>query len=431
LSELKRMRRDFYVWSYLCRQLKEDFSETVNRDPKAAIKADVGRFGQVKNLTKAEFLDRAKDYRLSGSYKGYYERLGVKISDRLLGDKLDLIGWFKESLLAGVKDLGPISAVSLAGGSSRWFFVKEICQDSLGLDKKRILNSFNPYGAISEGLAILPGVQVEFEEIKWEIALKRDAFVVNEIVGSVKESLARGNKALSDRILSELYDDRIAPALRAYKDQKVAIGQLEADVSAIIADYEPAMRKLASEALSREVASLSLIARDRLKAWLETFGLKLSDSLEDQGATEGPLALDSLMVGDNLVQPLILVLGGLVSVMTSTILAALFGGAGVAMVAHGPAGLLAGVVGGVVLSGAGIIYGKDWLKKRFKEKPLPGVVMAVIASESMSRKIRGDFEAKLAEQLKAAGEDYEKRLGVAIKAMIDEEIGNLGIVNIF
>ena len=272
---------------------------------------------------------------------------------------------------------------------------------------------------------------MEFEGIKKEIAGKKNDFVEGEIIGSVRESLARVNKALVGRILSDLYDGRIAPALRAYKDRRVAIGELEADVASIISDYDPAMRKIAGEALGREVASLGLIARDRLKAWLETFGLKLTDKIAPEGAEGGRLFLDSLMVGDNLVHPLILVVGGLVSVMTSTILAALFGGAGVAMVAHGPAGLLAGVLGGVVLSGAGLIYGQDWLKKRFKGKPLPGLVMKMIASESMSRKIRGDFEAKLSEQLEESGKDFEKRLGEAVMGMLDEEIENLGIVNIF
>jgi hypothetical protein len=259
---------------------------------------------------------------------------------------------------------------------------------------------------------------------------RREDFLATEILGRVRESLARGRGLLVERILSDLYDARIAPALTARQGRRTTIGQLEAEVAGIVADYEAETRESAGEAIRREVASLSLLARERLKVWLETFGLKLPDRPSTERASDGDLALGGLAVGDNLVHPLILVVGGLVSVVTSTILAALFGGAGVAMVAHGPAGLLAGVVGGVVLSGAGLIYGQDWLKKRFKERPLPGLVMRMIASESMSRKIRRDFEAKLVERLTAIGEDFEGRLGQAVRAMIDEEIENLGIVNI-
>lgn len=431
LNELRKMGRDFYVWSYLCRRLKEDFSETMNRDPKAVVKADVGRFGTISNLTRGEFLERAAGYRLSDSYIEYYARLGAPISGKLKAGKVDLTAWFRDSLLSGVEGLGDIWAVSLAGGSSRWFFVKELCLESLKLDKSRILNSFNPYGAISEGLAILPGVQAEFEGIKREISLQRSGFVDNEIKGGVRESLSRANQALVSKMLSELYDDRVAPALRSYQDKRVAIDQLEADVSAIIADYGSEMGKAVEAALGGEVEVLRRVARERLKAWLSTFGLKLSERFEPESAEGGALALDNLMVGDSLVHPLILAASGLVSVATSTILASLFGGAGIAMVAHGPIGLVAGVIGGVLLSGAGLIYGQDWLKKRFKERPLPAMLMRLIASEAMSKKIRGDFEAKLSEQLEILGKDFEMRLGQAMTLMIDTEIDNLGIVNIF
>jgi hypothetical protein len=431
LESLRGMRRDFYVWSYLCRRLKEDFSETVSRDPKAVVKADVGRFGVASGLTREEFLARASDFRVSNSFLGYYRRLGVAVSDKLKEGSLDLIGWFRETLTREAESLGSVGAVSLAGGSSRWFFVKELCLGELKLAKSRILNSFNPYGAISEGLAILPGVQVEFDEIRRKVEAGKEAFVAGEILESVSQSLARGEKELAERILVDLFDARIAPALTAYKDKRVAISQIEDDVAGLIGGYDQQMRQTVQDAFGREVAALSLIARDRLKAWLSAFGLKLADQAEGDDGGDRGLVLDSLLVGDNLVHPLVLVAGGLVSVLSTTILASLFGGAGVALVAHGPAGLLAGVVGGVVISGAGLIYGQDWMKRRFKERSLPGLVRRLIASESMARKIRKDFEARLAEQLRGFGQDFEARLGEAITAMIDEEIENLGIVNIF
>jgi hypothetical protein len=430
LESLRRARRDFYVWSYLCRKLKEDFSETVSRDPAAVVKADVGRFGQVSGLTREGFVRRASEYRPSESFLAYYGRLGAAVPERLVGRAVDLIGWFRDCLVRGLEGLGPMAAVSLAGGSSRWFFVKELCLEELGLDRARVLNSFNPYGAVSEGLAILPGVQVEFEAIRGRLSEGRRQ-LLDDILAGVKESLARGERLLADRILSDLFDGRIAPALMAYKGRRMSIGRMEADVAAIIDGQRELTGRLVEEALGGEVAALAIIARERLRAWLETFGLKLADRTVGDDSGERGLVLDSLMVGDQMVHPLVLLLGGLVSAISSTLLAALFGGAGVAMVAHGPAGLLAGVVGGVVLSGAGLIRGQDWLKRRLKDQPMPGLVTSLIASESMIRKIRRDFEARLVEQLRSFGLEFEGRLGAALTAMIDEELDNLGIVNIF
>jgi hypothetical protein len=243
--------------------------------------------------------------------------------------------------------------------------------------------------------------------------------------------LARIERDLTDRILVDLFDGKVAPALAARKGQKGAITEVETEVAAIIRGYDESMRDLVKEALGRELSALSLIARERLRAWLEGHGLKMAEGTSDGPGRERPLVLDSLLVGDNLVHPLVLALGGLVSVVSSTILAALFGGAGVALVAHGPAGLLAGVVGGVVLSGAGLLYGQDRIKKRLKERPMPAMVMSMIASDSMIAKIRQAFETKLAEQLRSLGGEFERGLRVALTAMIDEEIENLGLVNIF
>jgi molecular chaperone DnaK (HSP70) len=60
-EELRRTGRDFYVWSYCCRRLKEDFSETASKNLKVDMKAEVGRFGSITGLTREEFLARASD----------------------------------------------------------------------------------------------------------------------------------------------------------------------------------------------------------------------------------------------------------------------------------------------------------------------------------------------------------------------------------
>jgi hypothetical protein len=431
LAELRRMRRDFYVWSYLCRLLKEDFSETVGRDPGAVVKADVGRFGRVAGLTRAAFLDRAARFRVSESFLEYYRRLGARVPERLRASETDLVAWFRQALTAGLADLGEVKAVSLTGGSSRWFFVKDFCLQELALDKGRVLMSLNPYGAISEGLAILPGVQAEFGRLKAEIEGGQEAFVERDVLAHVQASLRRIERTLVERILSDLFDGRIAKILEGARGQKVAISRLESEVAAEVDDYQDTLYQLARRTFAEETAALALIARERLSAWLEGHGLKLAGGLPE-GGPEGPgPSLDAPDVGDSLVHPLVLVTGGLVSAVSSTLLAAACGGGGLALLAHGPAGLLMGVLGGVALSGAGLIYGQERLKKALKDRPLPKVVAKMIASDAMVRRIRQDFGAGLEERFRSLDERFEGRLRQSIVAMIDAEIDNLGIVNIF
>jgi hypothetical protein len=431
IKNLKSLKRDFYVWSYLCRQLKEDFSETISKNPKASMKAEVGRFGEVKNLTKEEFLERAKNYRPSLSFLEYYERLGISLSDKLLKDKIDLIDWFSESLKEGLKDINEIKAVSLSGGSSRWFFVKDICNDELKIDKSMILNTFNPFGAISEGLSILPAIQDEFFEIIKKITNDKRAFISCDITNHVEESMEKCFKVIVNNVMVNLFDTKIVPCLKGYIDKDVNIETIETDISAIIANYDEDLKALINKTFKEEITSIVAIAYNKLEAWLLSYGLRLGKKgiKPDENTTE--VIVDSQMVSEHLVNLLSVGLAGLASFVTSAILATISGGGGIALIASGPHGLIAGAVGGLMLGGIGWLVGQEKLKSWAKKQELPNFFLKIIGSDRVIRKVRNDVEKNLAQQFSDFITNYVVKLSNDLDVLITKEIENLGMVNIF
>ncbi|MDR3205202.1 MAG: rod shape-determining protein, partial [Deltaproteobacteria bacterium] len=234
LESLERERRAFYVWSYLCRKLKEDFSETISANPKASLKAEIGRFGDVRDLTRQGFLERAARFSPSPLFLSYYNKFKLPISKRLSEGNINLIQWFKESLLEGLKNIDKINTVSLSGGSSRWFFVKEICLEVFKSKNIKILHSHNPFGAISEGLAILPAITYEFINIKENIKINKDTFFKDEIFNYIKSFLDRCSIEISKQIVISFFDDNIIPILKKYSEENINIETIETKINEVI-----------------------------------------------------------------------------------------------------------------------------------------------------------------------------------------------------
>jgi hypothetical protein len=429
-KKLKAMRRDFYVWSYLCRRLKEDFSETILKNPKAVMKAEVGRFGQVSEMTREEFLARAGAYTPSESFLDYYKKIGVSLSPKFERGKVDLIAMFSSSLKEGLKDIKGLRAVSLSGGSSKWFFVKDICSEELGIGGDMILNTFNPFGAISEGLSILPAIREEFDSIIANVSAGKRKFV-EEIIGHVASSLERRRKLIVSEILTRLYDDKITPKLRGYKGSDTNIFSIEKDIAKIIEDYDGELSLMVKESFEEEINSIKTIVRRKLMSWLSDHGLKIGTPEGLSGESPSGVVVDGSMVTDQLAGIMSAGMASVATTLTSGILASLLGGGGIALLGAGPHGLVAGVMGGLFLGGLGWVFGQDKLKEWAKKPVLPGVVLKMIASDRVISNIRNGLEESLNKQFGDFIKSFAVKLSGELDLLISEEIDNLGIINIF
>jgi hypothetical protein len=427
---LARERREFYVWSYCCRRLKEDFSETVARDRRGRVTAEVGRFGVVRELDLETFLARASAYTPSEAFASFGRTMGVRLSPRLLGGGIDLIAWFRDLLLGGL-GASRVRAVSLSGGSSRWFFVMDLCLSALGLRPGRILGSPNPFGAISEGLAILPAVKMELEAAKEKMLADKEGFIVSELMPLVEENLGGSAECLAGRITAELFDGQIVPLLRRAGDEGLRIADVEAGIQGCVDQYRERLEELADEEIGSGILATRTILQDKVQAWLDSYGLRLEGRLPAGAGPSGLVEIGRPTIGDQLSRPLVTVSAGLVATWTGLILASLCGGGGVALLAAGPLGLVLGGLGGFGLGHLGLRPWRGRIERMAKDVRLPAAIARAIVSEKNVRRAREGFRSDLVAKVNEAYGGISGKLPAELDAVIAGEINQLGIINVF
>ncbi|MDR0355209.1 MAG: Hsp70 family protein [Deltaproteobacteria bacterium] len=429
-KELASQKREFYVWSYCCRRLKEDFSETVARDPKASVSAEVGRFGIVRNLTVDGFLQRAAHYSPSRAFVEFGSAVGSPGLERLKSGPVDLLQWFEDLLLEGAKGT-KVRAVSLSGGSSKWFFVKETCARLLNLEGGAILGSPNPFGAISEGLAILPAVKMELETAKSRMTRDKDDFVKSRLMPEAEKNLSEFARGLAGRITSEFYDDKVVPILTEAVETGFKISETEKKILDVIDDYQPILAKLADTELSGRIGAVNAVLQSQIQAWLDAFGLRLEGRLPSDAKSLGLVEIDRLLVGEHLTKPLLRLVNGLVAAWTTVIAASLCGGSGLALLAAGPLGLIMGALGGIGLSQVGLKLGREKLEKMAREQNVPALLAKTVITEKNRRKTREDFSSDLIGKIESSYREALNDLPGELDKVIIREINQLGIINVF
>ncbi|MDR3135109.1 MAG: rod shape-determining protein [Deltaproteobacteria bacterium] len=429
-KSLKSERREFYVWSYCCRRLKEDFSETVARNPEAKVTAEVGRFGVIRDLTVDSFMERASNYSPSEAFLDFGRSLGVSLSDRLKKGQIDLVGWFTDLLLGGLNE-AKVKAISLSGGSSKWFFVREICQTLLGLEPERILGSPNPFGAISEGLAILPAVKMELESARERMMEDKDDFIQSDLMPQVEANLEECTGRLANMITADLFDGRLVPILKESQGDHFKISDVEAKILESIDDYQGMLEELVEREISNEFLAIKTILQSRVQAWLDTFGLRLEGRLPSDAAPGTIVEIDRPLVGESLTKPLVTATNRFVAAWSGFIAASLCGGTGMALLVSGPLGLFLGALSGLGLSHLGLRLGRGRIERMAKDQSLPKFIAKTIVSDKNIEKVRGDFKKDMIKKVNNTYRDIISKLPKEIDKVIINEINQLGIINIF
>jgi hypothetical protein len=283
-KKLIQIGEDFYCRTAQCRETKEWFSETVNGDPNYNGKKKVGDTNmRISNLSKTEFERRARNFKPSQLFLDFQRETGVEMPERLTnGEPFDFIQWFINCLEDGLNEkhinLRDICVVSLAGGSSRWYFIADYCKDVLKIDEKHLQQSPRPYAAISEGLAMLPAIEKEFADKKERINNEKSVFVKNNILSHARSSFERCGKRIADEVVASLFDKRIKPLLLTFRSKGGKVSALETDIAAVAAAYQPQLEQFADKTLSEELTEMFDIAQEKLHEWLrEKFGLRLSE----------------------------------------------------------------------------------------------------------------------------------------------------------
>ena len=405
-----------FVLFYECRKAKEHFSETMKQRNKAGeASTRITDYGFIRNMTWDEFIERCRNYSPSDTFREWIKQTGsCQNLLRKSNQPTDLIEYFRTLFLNGIAEYrlrGTVKQVILAGGSSLWLWVGEMVSEELGIDLSVIRQSNNPYAVISQGLSVLPALQLKAERTKEEVRKTFPTLIDDEIMPLLDAYF----KETSDRIATsasiELYE-MIYPLFEDFRKEGGTINSLKENISEKIINYEPKFKKFVEEELGSANRVLASRVAEVFSQWFKRHDLfvpRVRMNLTASGDRIGETKINiDTMIGEAIKVATI----GLVAAVTGTVC----GGAGTALIVSGPVGWIlgsAGILAASALSPRFLGWAKGKMPKEIEglfEKTPEGVKELL---ENTSQKIRG-----LPEEAISNINIPSKALGISVSARV-------------
>lgn len=418
---------EFYVHWYLCREVKEKFSQYMRMDRSETFHYPLTNYGQIRDLTWGRFLEWAKYYIPSQELREYF--VNNKVSDPRLtsGGAIDLIAWFKEELMYGLQKASNKNPghVILTGGSSLWPFVQDIVQDLLNVEKESIYCGDNPYAVISMGLSLYPALAHRYREAKINIQNAYPTFLEEEIQGDLLRSMIeRLTNNLTTTFSSLLFDEKLLPLIESFKTTGGRFEDLEEMIHEAIYEFEEEAKVITEDMIYEEIEDLpykivkkmmELFAREGLYySYEEKMDLRIP-VIEIEGVTINTTELLSILR-----KVLVPVVGILV--------AEVCGGAGLALIASGPVGW---VIGGL-LGVTGAYIGGKKAEIYIKSIALPSYVTKILISKGsiqrLIEKAKKGFEKRMRKHLKKEMKEMEVKIVRDLDPALHNELEALSLI---
>ncbi len=395
LDAIEKAGDFYYVSSYLCREAKEFFSQTMARDRTETVNKSIGRYGSLRAASWDEFLQRAGQYRPSDILVRYLHDLGIRLN--ILTEPrptLNLLDWFKQSLQSGLNTLPghgrDVARVILAGGSSLWPFVVDIVTEVLDLPLDRLKRSDRPYAAIAEGLALLPALQQTFQHTQETLQQDLPAFCRETVRPLIEKVTTTYTDQIAADVTVQLFDAKIRPLLEQFRTQGGTTGNLRQRCEQEIQAFAPTLHQIATRRTEIIKTGLPAQIKRAFSQWLSSYGLSLphTDLAQDKG-----LALDSDLLDQHLPDLFDETLNhlGLVAFLVMTL--------GGAFLASGPLGWLLGGLVAVIVSFLAVALGKGKTKQKAETIAVPAWLRRRALSDRKINESRERFYRQIQEKL--------------------------------
>jgi len=405
-----------FVLFYECRKAKEHFSETMKQRNKAGeASTRITDYGFIRNMTWDEFIERCRNYSPSDTFREWIKQTGsCQNLLRKSNQPTDLVEYFRTLFLNGIAEYrlrGTVKQVILAGGSSLWLWVGEMVSEELGIDLSVIRQSNNPYAVISQGLSVLPALQLKAERTKEEVRKTFPTLIDDEIMPLLDAYFKKTSDRIATSASIELYE-RIYPLFEDVRKEGGTIKSLKENISEKIRNYEQKFKKFVEEELGSANRVLASRIADVFSQWFKRHDLfvpRVRMNLTASGDRIGETKINiDTMIGEAIKVATI----GLVAAVTGTVC----GGAGTALIVSGPVGWIlgsAGILAASALSPRFLGWAKGKMPKEIEglfEKTPEGVKELL---ENTSQKIRG-----LPEEAISNINIPSKALGISVSARV-------------
>lgn len=433
VRELQETGDAYYVHSYLCREVKEFFSLTMTRDRTETVNKSVSRYGSLRGMDWSGFTERASRYVPSPTLVEHLQNMGVRCrSVTHREEPMDLIEWFRRSLVQGLGEQaargGDISRVILAGGSSQWPFVADVIADALNVDSSRLLRSDRPYAVIAQGLAILPALQRQFEQTRERLRTDLPQFCRTRVGPLVERVTGTYISEVATDVTLEVFDKSIRPVLEEFRSNGGSVSALRETIAANVKADEDRLREIIEARMRTLSLGLPGQINELLAGWFGSYGLSVGDKPVGDGQA---VSVQRDMIGPeapDLYGGIMETVGWFVVAMATSAGAMICGGTGMALLASGPVGLLAGALLSAVAAFLAVRYGKARARELADNWSAPAWVVKRVMTPSRIARARGEFRGRLEETLRRETTSLKDQMETRIREITESQIEGLSEV---
>ena len=385
--------------------------------------AGARRDAWVHGYTREDFIRDAENYTASPQMLAMLSQyagrggLSAPARDLLEGRSIGLVSWLGE-LLGGLDGRRDVGRVLLTGGSSRWFFVRDMVAELFPAASCAM--SRRTYEDIAYGLALYPVLAASRERVERLLKEQLPAFAA-EAATAARALVEKSGRALARRCTQRMVERDIMPALEAAQGKGATVAELEAAFERNIRE-DTALLDIVREKSDALRAELQRDLSLRFRAWLRENGVLLVPRFEVPAQAISADFFKGISVRLSRLDSL--------NIMRFTLTAVL-----PLLAATATAGAIAhtGEPVSTVLGG-GVAFGGAWLLGRaapgfLEKRKLPGFLL----NESNRRKIVEKNSAYIEKALNEAfaevqadiSDGMERRLRHALESML----GRLSVLN--
>ncbi len=438
-AAMQRERAEFFVLAVRCREAKEKFSLAMALDPTQVFRKAVGEFGRISDVTWEAFLARARHYRPSRTFADYLQAMNPGAYAHLLGadQGLDLLDWFRQTLRQGlaherVQDQ-ELACVILTGGSSAWPFVPAIIQEELAhlSQSPRLVHSDRPYVTVSQGLAILPALQLRLATTQTGLRTELPGFISDRIHPLLTRRLDEVADRIAEEVAAGLFDQGIAPLLHRFREEGGSVANLKGQIAAQAAAFQPQIEAIVTTQIGRVLSGVAADTTELMRDWYRRHRLSFGHGLTHDGRTR-ETGTDLSIADPNIYAEIEGVVFALSTTIVTVLAAVISGGAGTALIMAGHLGLLLGALIGLVAGGLVLTYGMEEAKRRAESwEGTPRWIIARALTDEKIASLRADIKAQVAEKVKAQADGARVGLEDQIRRQVEQEIANLSAISQF
>ena len=343
-------------------------------------------------------------------------RMNPEIADRLLNKKVDKLDGrsfrevFTDSLVQvrdSIKDKQP-ELIFLTGGVSRLPAIRDWCSDVF--PDAVVIRGAEPEFSVASGLALCGKIDEELREFKSELEDLKASSVVEDIVQAhITELYHSTVEALVDPILKEV----VRPVVERWRT-----GSIEK-----LSDIDPVLQNEIDVYLHTDDAR-AILAK-QVSSWLKNISSELEEHTMPicvrHNVPYSALSLNSYLSLTDLdvkveARDLFAVseITWMIDTIVSILIGLLCGGSGIAVIAGGPEGIIAGIIVSLLV----LALGQETMQNALLNANLPKIARHLVPKGSIDARME-----KLSEEIKAKlYDDLEKEKNDEITERLVKEI---------